>query len=96
MAGQPKGSFPLPGTVHIISLAMYCTCGYTKFTTTLEPFNENCIKAGKQQESCRVLIECVMSHRPQWLVGCNNYAFDNTCLITHMDLIRDTCTCEIR
>lgn len=82
MTYQNKGEFPLPD-VSILSCALWCTCGYTAFLTSMDMVGPNIIGS---LESCDIVshtIDLVEQHKPQWLVGWNNFAFDNLCMHFH-------------
>lgn len=82
MVSENKGEFPLPD-VSILSCALWCTCGYKAFLTSMNMHGNDIIGS---LDSCDIVsrtIELVAKHSPQWLVGWNNFAFDNTCLHYH-------------
>lgn len=82
MSLQNRGEFPLPD-VDILSCALWCTCGYTAFVTSMDMTGENITGL---LDSCDIVsrtIDLVAEHKPQWLVGWNNFAFDNTCMHFH-------------
>lgn len=82
LRGQTKGGFPLP-SVPILSAALWCSCGYRKFITTMDCDFEDCIPSCTQESLVSATINCITEHRPLWLVGWNCYSFDNTCLAYH-------------
>lgn len=82
LRGQTKGTFPLP-SVPLLSAALWCTCGYRKFITTMDCDFDNCIPKCTQAELVISTINEISQHRPLWLVGWNCYSFDNTCLVFH-------------
>jgi DNA polymerase elongation subunit (family B) len=84
MSLQNKGEFPLPD-VGILSCALWCTCGYKFFLTSMNMKGQNIIGS---LDSCDIVsrtIDLVAEHKPQWLVGWNNFAFDNTCMHFHVE-----------
>lgn len=73
-------SFPLPDA-RIISLAISCSCGLTWAATT-DPCNSQiAISVGDAAELVGLFIDKVIDHMPLWLVGWNNFVFDNPCLL---------------
>lgn len=84
MRGMEKDGFPLPNT-HILSVALWCTCGYKRFISILDINDPNHIYAISQHDLVLSFFNELESHQPLWLVGWNNYSFDNTCLLYHSD-----------
>lgn len=82
LRGQDRGGFPLP-SVPILSCALWCSCGYRMFITTMECEFDNCIAGCTQRTLVSETVRCISGHRPLWLVGWNCYSFDNTCLAYH-------------
>ena len=82
MQGQERGGFPLP-SVFILSVALWCTCGYKRFISTMDIVDHNSISVTSQQEIISRTISEIRAHEPLWLVGWNCYSFDNTCLLYH-------------
>lgn len=79
MKGETRGGFPLP-SVPILSIALWCTCGYKYFISTMK-INENyCVTVDSQLQLVSIFIDQLVTHCPLWLVGWNCYSFDNTCL----------------
>lgn len=79
MRGQSRGGFPLP-SVPILSVALWCNCGYKRFISTMKVDDDSCVTVESQAELVSTFMDEVMSHCPLWLVGWNCYSFDNTCL----------------
>ena len=79
MRGETRGGFPLP-SVPILSVALWCICGYKLFISTMSIDKSYCVTVRSQSELVSVLIKELILHRPLWLVGWNCYSFDNTCL----------------
>lgn len=84
LRNQERGGFPLP-SVPILSVALWCNCGYKYFISTLDISREFCVTVSSQSELVSVLIREVSNHQPLWLVGWNCYSFDNTCLLYQAD-----------
>lgn len=80
MRGETRGGFPLP-SVPILSVALWCNCGYKCFISTMNIDKEYCITVESQADIVSTFIDEVISHQPLWLVGWNCYSFDNTCLL---------------
>src|SRR6186713_1105507 len=80
---QEHGSFPLP-SAEILSIALWCTCGYEYFCTSLEssahPKDGNSMGSESMVTST---IKAIIGHQPLWLAGWNCYSFDNTCMLYH-------------
>jgi DNA polymerase elongation subunit (family B) len=78
-----RGGFT-PSYSRIVSIAIWCSCGYCKAWTTTRH------KLGKELSYCSTTSKLVeeslldiMTHMPQWLVGYNCYNFDNCALLMH-------------
>jgi DNA polymerase elongation subunit (family B) len=84
MSLQNRGEFPLPD-VGILSCALWCTCGYRAFLTSMDMVGENITGSLSSCDIVSRTIDLVAGHKPQWLVGWNNFAFDNTCMHFHVD-----------
>lgn len=82
MTYQNKGEFPLPD-VSILSCALWCTCGYTAFLTSMNMTGEGIVGCLSSCDIVSRTIDLVEEHKPQWLVGWNNFAFDNLCMHFH-------------
>ena len=82
MSTQPKGGFPLP-SVSMLSCALWCTCGFKLFLTSMTMEGVNVIGSLSSEEICVHTIDAVSAHSPMWLIGWNNFSFDNTCLAYH-------------
>lgn len=88
MRGQVRGGFPLP-SVPILSVALYCTCGYKRFISTLPSTSNISLQVHSQIELTSLFLDEVISHRPLWLIGWNCYSFDNTCLLYSLGSTQD-------
>lgn len=84
MRGLERDGFPLPN-VNILSVALWCTCGYKKFISVLDITDFNHIQVASQKELVSTFFNEIWSHQPLWMVGWNCYSFDNTCLLYHAD-----------
>lgn len=84
LRSEERGGFPLP-TVPILSVALWCTCGFRKFISTLDIPRDDCIRVYKNTDFVKVTIDLIKDHMPLWLVGWNCYSFDNTCLVCNAE-----------
>lgn len=75
------GGFPLPDS-KILSACAMCTCG------------ESLMAYHKDGNPSNSLFDWVMSHKPRWLIGWNNYLYDNRTLLYHSDKWRDVSVVE--
>lgn len=75
-------AFPLPES-RIISLAVWCDCGYKLLITTEKYDAEGVISVANSAELIEEFCCRIVEHRPMWLVGWNSYAFDNYCMLVH-------------
>lgn len=75
-------AFPLPES-RIISLAVWCSCGYRLLITTEEYDGSDAVVAASSSDLIDVFCEEMTKHRPMWLIGWNSYAFDNYCMLIH-------------
>lgn len=71
--------FPLPDS-KILSCAIYCSCGFKLTINTMGVEDENVVAVDDSPDLVRAFIDAILDHRPQWLVGWNNFYFDNSCL----------------
>jgi DNA polymerase elongation subunit (family B) len=84
MVLQNKGEFPLPD-VSILSCALWCSCGYRMFLTSMDMVGDNILGSLSSCDIVSRTIDHVSDHKPQWLVGWNNFAFDNECMHYHVN-----------
>jgi DNA polymerase elongation subunit (family B) len=80
----PSSSFPSPSE-SIISIATYCSCGDKMAFSFIPDIDFDYIWCRNSRETVSAFIEYVAQHSPQWLVGYNNFRFDNTCIAFHAD-----------
>lgn len=73
-------AFPLPES-RIISLAVWCTCGYRLLITTEKYNNRGAKYAHDSAELVSIFCREMVEHTPMWLIGWNSYAFDNYCML---------------
>lgn len=78
-----NGSFP-PVYSRITSIALWCSCGYCKAWTTIkhDPVDD-LIYCRNSTKLVKESLDAIAEHMPQWLVGYNNYQFDNSVLLAH-------------
>lgn len=82
LRGEERGGFPLPSTP-ILSIALWCTCGFKYFISTMNLNLDYCYTTTDQHNLVSKFLDVVREHEPLWLVGWNCYSFDNTCLVYH-------------
>lgn len=82
MSGHGKGEFPMPD-VSILSCALWCSCGYRAFLTSMDMNGDSITGSLQSCDIVSLTIDMVKEHSPQWLVGWNNFAFDNLCMHYH-------------
>lgn len=75
-------AFPLPES-RIISLAVWCDCGYKLLITTERCDQDDVVYVSNSIELVEEFCCRMVDHRPMWLVGWNSYAFDNYCMLIH-------------
>jgi hypothetical protein len=82
LSSCPDGMFPLVSTP-ILSATIVCSCSWMLVLSaceTMYPGAEMCENV-PHLTSC--LLEAITEHCPLWLVGWNNYVFDNVCIAFH-------------
>ncbi|KAI1906225.1 hypothetical protein LOZ61_006783 [Ophidiomyces ophidiicola] len=79
---EQREGFPLPDTP-VLSVALWCSCGFRYFISTMDINLDYCYTAKSQQAIVAKFIDVLSDHTPLWLVGWNCYSFDNTCLVYH-------------
>lgn len=90
------GEFPLMDR-GILSVACVCTCGLKVVITTLtqtvprDLAHIRVIHCDTSRELTRKFLDLVTDHMPLWLVGWNNYGFDNQCMLYHYSEAADMC-----
>lgn len=67
----------------IISIATYCSCGEWKLFSFIPGINYEYTLCENSTDTVTRFIKYVKSHSPQWLVGYNNFAYDNTRIFYH-------------
>ena len=72
-------SFVLPDS-EIISCALYCSCGLRLSINTMGVTGDTVRAVEGSAELVYTLLDAILDHKPQWLIGWNNFAFDNFCL----------------
>lgn len=81
------GGFP-PSYSKILSIALWCSCGYCKAWTTISHRNKikDLVFCKSSTELVDMSINAIKEHMPLWLVGYNCYQFDNCSLEKHAPL----------
>ncbi|KAK3258544.1 hypothetical protein CYMTET_32403 [Cymbomonas tetramitiformis] len=78
--GLPSPSDP------ITMLSVWCSCGFSWLGHTLVNHRDKEEYYGTVTGLVDALVAIVVCHSPQWLVGYNNFAFDNPALYYHSSL----------
>lgn len=80
----PASSF---GTLSesILSIATYCSCGDTRVFSFLPNVDFDYILSRDSRDTVSKFIHYVSLHSPQWLLGYNNFGYDNTRIAFHAD-----------
>ena len=78
-----EGGFPPPYS-KILSIALWCSCGYCKAWTTIKhkPVKD-IVYCKTSSQLVELSINAIREHMPLWLVGYNCYQFDNCSLGYH-------------
>lgn len=67
----------------MLSLATYCSCGEIKVFSFFPRVKYDYILCKNSSDIVRQFLLYVRSHSPQWLIGYNNFAFDNSRIQFH-------------
>lgn len=80
----PKSSF---GTLSesIVSIAVYCSCGLNRIFSFIKGVDFDYELCDNSMDTVSKFIKFVENHSPQWLVGYNNFGYDNTRIAYHSD-----------
>ncbi|KAI0155070.1 hypothetical protein GGR52DRAFT_256433 [Hypoxylon sp. FL1284] len=68
--GEEIGGFPLP-SARMLSLCVACTCGTGREFT------------GESKHISESFLSWVLDHQPRWMIGWNNYLYDNQTILFH-------------
>lgn len=85
----PHSSFPTLSE-SITSLATYCSCGEICVFSFIPGIKYDYTLCRHSTDVVGQFIEYIKKHAPQWLVGYNNFRFDNTVLAYHADMKYDS------
>jgi DNA polymerase elongation subunit (family B) len=69
----------------ILSLATYCSCGESRVFSFVPGVDYEYILCTSSTDIVCTFLRYVNQHRPQWLVGYNNFSFDNARIQYHSD-----------
>lgn len=96
ISSNEPGEFPLMDH-KILSIALSCSCGYKLVNTLLASTGENnthdvqVVFCTDSSHMVGEFLRQVREHMPLWLVGWNNFAFDNQCMLYHYPEMSDIC-----
>lgn len=82
MKNETGRGFPLEN-VPILSCALWCSCGYKLFLTSMDMQGHNIVGNLSSTGICHAALDSIAEHRPQWTIGWNNFSFDNSCMKFH-------------
>lgn len=78
-----NGSFPT-FAAQILSIVLYCSCGYIKCITTIPHKDDMGIEYYRTSSMLvGASMRYIAEHMPQWLVGYNCFRYDNCCMVYH-------------
>lgn len=80
----PISSFGSPSE-SITSIALYCSCGYKKVFSFIPNVSFDYVLCKDSRDTVSKFFSCVQEHSPQWLLGYNNFGYDNTRIAYHSD-----------
>lgn len=67
----------------IVSIATYCSCGEWKLFSFIPDVDFDYIVCESSSDTVKKFIEYVSHHSPQWLLGYNNFSYDNSRIFYH-------------
>lgn len=67
----------------IISIATYCSCGEWRSFSFIPDIKFEYTLCKDSSDTVEHFIEYVKQHSPQWLIGYNNFAYDNSRIFYH-------------
>jgi DNA polymerase elongation subunit (family B) len=80
----PMSSFGGPSE-SITSIAFYCSCGYGKVFSFIPGVEFDYVLCRDSRDTVSTFFKYVKEHSPQWLLGYNNFGYDNTRIAYHSD-----------
>ena len=80
----PISSFGSPSE-SITSIAFWCSCGYKKIFSFIPNVNFEYVHCRDSRDTVSRFFSFVEDHKPQWLIGYNNFGYDNTRIAYHSD-----------
>lgn len=69
----------------IISIAVYCSCGANRVFSFIPNVDFDYVLCKNSMDTVSKLFDYVKNHSPQWLIGYNNFGYDNTRIAYHSD-----------
>lgn len=69
----------------ILSIATYCSCGEYKLFSFIPGVDFEYVLCKDSKDTVTKVIEYATEHSPQWFLGYNNFAYDNTRKAYHAD-----------
>ena len=73
----------------IISTAIYCSCGYKEVFSFIPNVDFEYTLCANSKDTVTKTISKISMHSPQWLIGYNNFGYDNTRIAYHSELFLD-------
>lgn len=67
----------------ILSIGTYCSCGEYKIFSLIPGVDFNYTHCKSSPDTVRQFLRYVQKHCPQWLVGYNNFGYDNARIMYH-------------
>jgi DNA polymerase elongation subunit (family B) len=67
----------------ILSIATYCSCGEYRVFSLIPGVDFDYIQCENSPDTVRQFLYYVQKHCPQWLVGYNNFGYDNARIMYH-------------
>lgn len=80
----------------ITSIATYCTCGDKKVFSFIPGVDFDYVPCKNSMDTVSAFLKHVRSHSPQWLLGYNNFGYDNTRIAYHSDKAFDSVLIPMR
>lgn len=96
ISSNEPGEFPLSDN-RILSIACSCSCGLQMVFVTLDTHGKTSsgstrvVQCDSSCSAVQYFIAAVTVHMPLWLIGWNNYGFDNQCMLYHNPAMASIC-----
>jgi DNA polymerase elongation subunit (family B) len=91
----PISSFGSPSE-SITSIAVYCSCGYKDVFSFIPNVDFEYTLCENSRDTVSKFLQSVARHSPQWLIGYNNFGYDNTRIAYHSDTEFDSILIPMR